>query len=245
MPADNFSRFFWPRAVAIQLLLLGLWWFVLYQPSLVLLRVTAQIPFGLFTARQDREALEVDPSGEWKFSIPVSPFVRYGPSGEETVSAIEFSAPAANVAPFTTAWFVYLGLALNVPLTRANLRRSLIGLAVQTVVSDLALFGYAKINALGIVTNMHRSPDALSLWLAKLAYHIDYLVVPYASPFLVLLATHPVWWTFLTKGANRTDSVSRAETPAVALPKPGNLKGGNRRNRGLEKPALRALGDGR
>jgi hypothetical protein len=116
------------------------------------------------------------------------------------VHASDFSAPAENVAPFATAWFVYLGLALNAPLSRANLRRILIGLATQTTLSGLALLGYAEINARGLVANLHRTPDAFLLWLLKLAYHIDYLVVPYAGPFLVVLATHPGWWTFLTKG---------------------------------------------
>lgn len=202
MPVDNFSRFFWARTVALLLLALGLWWLVLYQPSLVLLRVTAQIPFALLTARQEANPVEVDATGEWKFSIPVGAYVRDSAQGKGPVSvgAIEFSAAAANVAPFATGWFVYLGLALNARLTRANLRRTLIGLAIQTVISGLALFGYAEINARGIVTNMHSSPDALSLWLEKVAYHIDYLVIPYASPFLILLATHPQWRTFLTKG---------------------------------------------
>lgn len=200
--ADNWSRFFWPRAVVLQLLLLGLWWFVLYQPSLALLHLTAQIPFGLLPAKPDESPLEVDSTGEWKFTIPVGAVVRDSKQSNAPVSvhATDFSAPAENVAPFTTAWFVYLGLALNAPFNRANLRRTLIGLAIQTAVSALALLCYAEINARGIVVNMHRSPDALSLWLLKLAYHIDYLVIPYASPFLVLLGTHPGWWAFLTRG---------------------------------------------
>ena len=221
MAADNFSRFFWPRALALQLLLLGLWWTLLYEPSLVLLRVTAQIPFALLTARQDRDPLEVDATGEWKFSIPMSAFVKDPANGKgpTMVNAIDFGGPAANVAPFTTGWFVYLGLTLNARLTRLNLRRSLIGIAIQTAISGLALFAYAEINAFGILTNMHSSRDALSLWLTKLAYHIDYLVVPYASPFLVLLGTHPEWWNFLTKGE------SRAETGTEALAKGGRPGG--------------------
>src|SRR5579863_1664827 len=130
MPA-RFSRFFWPRAVALQFLLLGLWWFVLYQPSLALLHLAAQIPFGLLPARPDENPIEVDATGEWKFIIPVRDVVRDSAQSNAPVNvhASDFSAPAENVAPFATAWFVYLGLALNAPLSRANLRRILIGLA--------------------------------------------------------------------------------------------------------------------
>ena len=214
MRAPSFSRFFIARAVALQLLILGLWWFVLYQPSLALLRVIAEIPFTLLTARQDRDPIEVDASGEWKFSVPVSAYVRDSAEGKGPVSvnAIEFSAPAANVAPFATGWFVYLGLALSVPISRSNLRRILLGLAIQTIVSGVALLGYAEINARGVVANMYKTPDATVLWLEKLAYHIDYLVVPYASPFLVAIATLPDWWTFLTSGARGQVAVPTSPT---------------------------------
>jgi hypothetical protein len=147
--ADSFSRFFWPRALALQLLLLGLWWCVLYQPSLAMLHLAAEIPFGLLPAKPDESPLEVDATGEWKFTIPVGAIVRDSTQSNAPVSvhAIDFSAPPENVAPFTTAWFVYMGLALNAPFNRANVRRTIIGLAIQTAVSGLALLCYAEINA--------------------------------------------------------------------------------------------------
>jgi hypothetical protein len=212
MPQSSFGRWFWPRAVALQFLLLGLWWFVLYQPSLFLLRVVGEVPFTLFTPRQEKDALDVDTSGDWKFSVPVSPFAHDDENGRGRVivNAIEFSGPSANVAPFTTGWFVYLGLALNLPLTRSRLRRTLLGLLLQMAAASLGLFAYAEVNAIGIATNMHPVPNAAVLWLTKLAYHIDYLVVPYASPFLILLLTHPVWWLFLTKGSSEAEAALKS-----------------------------------
>jgi hypothetical protein len=188
---------FLSRAVALQLVLLGLWWSVLYQPSIGLLRLTARVPLTLLLTNPSKSTLEVDSSsGDWDFSIPVNAVVKDSPQSNSSVQvdAIDFAAPAENLAPFTTGWFVYLGLALSVPITRDSIRRTLKGLLFQTAISALAVFTYAEVNARGTLAHMHRVPDPAGLWFLNFVYHIDYLVIPYASPFLLILWTHPEWW---------------------------------------------------
>jgi hypothetical protein len=185
------------RAVGLQLVLLGLWWTVLYRPSIGLLRLTAEVPFTFLITNPSKSTLEVDSSsGDWNFSIPVNAVVKDSTQSNDPVSvdAIDFAAPPENVASFTTGWFVYLGLALSVPITRNSIRRALKGLAFQTAISALAVFTYAEVNARGALAHMHRVPDPLGVWFLNLVYHIDYLVIPYASPFLLILWTHPEWW---------------------------------------------------
>jgi hypothetical protein len=185
------------RAVGLQLVLLGLWWTVLYQPSIGLLRLIAEVPFTLLLTNPSKSTLEVDSSsGDWNFSIPVNTVVKDSPQSNSAVQvdAIDFAAPAENVAPFTTGWFVYLGLALSVPITKDSTRRTLKGLLFQTAISALAVFTYAEVNARGTLAHLHRVPDPVGLWFLNFVYHIDYLVIPYASPFLLILWTHPEWW---------------------------------------------------
>lgn len=185
------------RAVGLQLILLGLWWTVLYQPSIGLLRLTAEVPLTLLLTNPWKSTLEVDPSsGDWNFSIPVNAVVKDSPQSNSSVQvdAIDFAAPTENVAPFTTGWFVYLGLALSVPITRDSARRTVKGLVFQTAISALAVFTYAEVNARGTLAHMHRVQDPVGLWFLNFVYHIDYLVIPYASPFLLILWTHPEWW---------------------------------------------------
>jgi hypothetical protein len=185
------------RAVGLQLIFLGLWWTVLYQPAIGLLRLTAQVPLSLLLTNPSKRSLEVNSSsGDWNFSIPVNAMVKDSPqSGSPVqVDAIDFAAPAENVAPFTTAWFVYVALALNVPISRGSIRRTLKGLLLQTAVSALAVFIYAEVNARGTLAHMHLVPDPMGLWFLNFVYHIDYLVIPYAGPFLLILWTHPEWW---------------------------------------------------
>lgn len=199
------------KTIGLQIVALGTWWLVLYQPSLVLLRVAVEVPFTFLFSRQSQPPLQVDSKGDWNFSVPFNTVVKdpkEGP-GPKPVDSIDFAAPPENVAPFTTGWFVYLGLALSLPFTRANLRRTLIGMAIQTCVSALALFLYVEINARGILASLHASPDPFYEWLLKYAYHIDYLVIPYAGPFLLLLMTHPAWWAQLTGGNNEAPSSGR------------------------------------
>lgn len=192
------------RAVGLQILLLGLWWLVLYQPALMLLRVVVEIPLT-FLASGSQPPLQIDANGQWNFSIPVNTVVsdpKEGPA-PKPVDAIEFAAPPENVAPFSTGWFVYLGLALALPLTKANSKRTAIGIGIQTALNALGLFFYAEINAAGILQSLHRTPDPFYTWLLKYAYHIDYLVLPYAGPFLLVLATHSAWWTQLAKPSSQ------------------------------------------
>ena len=191
------------RTIALQIAALCAWWLVLYQPSLVLLRVAAEIPFTFLLSSQSQPPLQVDAKGDWNFSIPVNTVVKdpkEGPS-PRPVSSIGFAAPPEDVAPFTTGWFVYLALALGLPFSRPNLQRTLLGMGVQTAVNALALFIYAEVNALGILASLHAAPDPFYEWVLKYAYHIDYLVIPYAGPFFLLLFTHPAWWEQLTAGS--------------------------------------------
>jgi hypothetical protein len=196
MPESNFGHFLL-RAVGLQLVLLGLWWTVLYWPSIGLLRLTAEVPFTFLLTNPSKSTLEVDSStGEWNFRIPVNALVKDSTQSNDPVSVdeIEFAAPPENVAPFTTGWFVYMGLALSVPITRNSISRTIKGLFSQTAISALALFTYAEVNARGTLAHMHRVPDPLGLWFLAFVYYIDYLVIPYASPFLLILWTHPEWW---------------------------------------------------
>jgi hypothetical protein len=198
------------RAVGLQFVLLGLWWTVLYQPAIGLLRLTAEVPISLLLTNPSKRTLQVDSSsGDWNFSISVNAVVKDSPQSNSSVQvdAIDFAAPAENVAPFTTAWFVYLGLALNVPITRDSIRRTLKGLLFQTVISALAVFTYAEVNARGTLAHMHRVPDPVGVWFLSFVYHIDYLVIPYASPFLLILWTHPEWWPKLV-GSERAPTIS-------------------------------------
>ena len=215
MSKSSLSHFVF-RAVGLQIVLLGIWWTILYRPSIALLRLTAEIPLSLLLSNPLKSALEVDSSsGDWNFSVPVNAVVKDSThsDGSVQVEAIDFTAPAENVAPFAIGWFVYLGLALSVLITRENLRRALKGLLFQTAISALAVFSYAEINARGTLAHIHRVPDPLSLWLLNFAYHIDYLVVPYATPFLVVLWTHPQWWAKLT-------GIPQISSPVAAMRRP-------------------------
>ena len=215
MSKSSLSHFVF-RAVGLQIVLLGIWWTILYRPSIALLRLTAEVPLNLPLSNPLKSALQVDSSsGDWNFSVPVNAVVKDSThsDGSVQVEAIDFTAPAENVAPFAIGWFVYLGLALSVLITRDNLRRALKGLLFQTTISALAVFIYAEINARGTLAHIHRVPDPLSLWLLNFAYHIDYLVVPYATPFLVVLWTHPQWWAKLT-------GIPQISSPVAAMRRP-------------------------
>lgn len=204
------------RTIGFQIVALATWWLVLYQPSLMLLRVAVEVPFTFLLSQQSHPPLQLDTNGIWNFSVPMNTVVNDPKDGSSPrpVGSIDFAAPPENVAPFTTGWFVYLGLALSLPFTKAHPRRTLIGFAIQTAINALALFVYVEVNALGILASLHATPDPFYEWLLKYAYHIDYLVIPYAGPFLLLLLTHPDWWAQLT--AQSSEAPSKGRGPAIS-----------------------------
>lgn len=201
---DSTPRALLLRTTAFVILALGIWRVTLYEPALALLRITVEIPFTLLMSSQQQLPVQVDAKGDWNFSIPVHAEVKDPKDGSEprTVDAIEFAGAAENIAPFTTGWFVYAALALSLGFSKENLRRTLLGLLIQTAINIFALYVYAEVNAQGILESFHANPHPLWSWLLKYVYHIDYLVVPYASPFLLLLLTHPWWWAELTSKKN-------------------------------------------
>jgi hypothetical protein len=59
------------RATALFVAMLALWWLALRTPLLFLLRVTESVGLRLLANSSSTEPIEVDPSGDWNFRVPV------------------------------------------------------------------------------------------------------------------------------------------------------------------------------
>lgn len=195
-----------PRAVIFVPSAMALWWFLLKGASLWLLRIFAFLPLVLFIAPPDQPAVRKDANtGEWLFNVSVNAPVKNMQTGRtEVVQSVEFAADENNVAFFASGWFSFLALALSV--SRSGLKPLLTGLGVQTAVNVLSLLAYVYINARGLQMNDPVHPTA-AVWLLKYAYHIIYLVVPFAGPFGVALLVFPQWRELFQPGDGSTSAV--------------------------------------
>ncbi|HWQ52130.1 MAG TPA: hypothetical protein VN442_00500 [Bryobacteraceae bacterium] len=184
------------RAAVLTPLAMALWWFVLKGASLWLLRLVAYLPLGLLVAPAGLDPVTISPTtGEWLFNVAVNTVgkdLRTGKS--QYIDSLEFAVGEDSVAFFACGWFSYLALALSAAAFsgRRQTKRVLLGVGLQTSINILSLAAYVYINGYGVVINTPNTTGTL-MWLFNYLYHIIYLVVPFAGPFMVALLVHPEW----------------------------------------------------
>jgi hypothetical protein len=198
------------RATLLVPLAMALWWYLLKGASLWLLRVLAWLPLALLIGPAGIAPIHVNPdTGDWVFNVSVNKIVTNPRTGEhQQIDSVEFATEQDNVAFFACGWFSYLALALSAGFSRKQARRALWGAGLLTVMNILCLAAYAYINAAGSLVNTPAQSDGV--WLYKYCYHIIYLVVPFAGPFLVALVVHPEWRAYFRLTEPRSPSPSPA-----------------------------------
>jgi hypothetical protein len=211
------------RAVVLAPLALAVWWFLLKGASLWLLRILAWLPLAVFIAPADLDPVRVNPdTHEWVFNVAVNTVVMNPQTGDaQHIGSVEFAADPDNVAFFACGWFSYLALALSAARpSRRQAKNLLKGLALQTVVNIFSLAAYVYINGHGSLGNSPLSAGIV-IWLYKYVYHLIYLVVPFAGPFIVALLVHPEWRACFTvptsstsRASWRTDNLARKPSRA-------------------------------
>lgn len=183
------------RALLLVPLSMAVWWFVLKGASLWLLRVLAVLPLALLIGPPGYDPVRTNPeTGEWLFNVEVNTTARNLQTGQmQAVGSIEFAVEPDSVAFFAAGWFSYLALAASAGgFSRRQARRLLKGVTLQTAINILGLAAYAYINGYGALANAQPNAPP-QMWLLKYLYHIIYLVVPFAGPFMVALLMHPEW----------------------------------------------------
>jgi hypothetical protein len=201
------------RAVMLVMGAMAVWWFVLKGASLWLLRCLAFVPLGLLVAPGGLPPVKVDPaSGDWLFNVAVNATGTNLKTGDrQYVDSLEFAVGEDSVAFFTCGWFAYLGLALSVGTrSRSHAKSIAKGIALQTGISVLCLAAYVYINGYGSVINTTNN-HPVSIWLIKYAYHLIYLVIPFAGPFAIALLVHPEWRAYFAP-ERRPSVPSKAKT---------------------------------
>ncbi len=183
------------RAAVLATATLAAWWFGFKKYSLILLWALAYFPMAFFISPPGLEPIVRQPEEHrWSFNVSVNANVKNPASGEmQRIESLELYGEEDNVAFFISGMFVYLALSASAGgFSKARYLETLKGIAVQAVISILSLMLYAYINGHGMV--MSGQSDARNfVWWLHWAYHLDYLVVPFAGPFLTALAVHPRW----------------------------------------------------
>jgi hypothetical protein len=188
------------RAVVLLPAMMTLWWFVLKGPSLWVLAKLAYVPLALLVGPVGQAPIRVDAETQaWTFQVQVNAYGRNQQTNEtQWVATLAFSAEAESMAFFASSWFSYLALALAAGAwRRAEWPKVGRGLGIETVLNVLSVVGYAYINGYGSVLKTGATAAGGKLWVLEYLYHLIYLVLPFAGPFIVAVSLHRKWQEYL------------------------------------------------
>ena len=180
----------------------------------------AWIPLAFFVAPPGLDPIRADPNtGEWICNVAVNAVTRNPQTGQsELISSIEIAVRVSDAAFYASGWFSYLALSLSAGLfSRKQVKRAAWGFGLQTVVNTLSLAGFVYILAQRTLAGTAANPGE-QIWWIKYFDHINTLVIPFASPFLVAMLMHPEWrelaglaWPVKTESAKQAPKRGRRE----------------------------------
>jgi hypothetical protein len=191
MPPDSPQKRFLILGSLLLVFLLVSWWFVLSNPLLVLLRVSAEIGWDLFGNNSGRLISET-PAGDWSLRVPVRFTIPASPQQPEPVKihSVDFDIGRTQAVAFTFSLPVYWAIILAAPNVRRNLRPLALGSVVVAILETMLFLAFAEISAHNVAAQW--SPQTLdsSDWFLRFGYYLVVNVIPYVAPFLIALGLH-------------------------------------------------------
>lgn len=182
MPAFEPQTRFLLRGSAMLIGLLTLWWFVLLNPMLYLLKGAA----GGFVLIQENA------SGDWTLRVAIErtlPATPQQPAAQQ-IHSIDFDMPRTDAIAFTFSLPVFWAIVLAAPGLRRNLRPLLLGTALMFAVELIMLLVFTQITARNVVSQLAGAQDAAGKWIRHVGEYLIVSVLPFAVPFVVALSLH-------------------------------------------------------
>ncbi len=170
------------RGSALLIGLLALWWFVLLDPMLYVLKGAA----GTFVLIQETQ------SGDWTLRVPFEktlPATAEQPVAQQ-IHSIDFDMPRADAIAFTFSLPVYWAIILAAPGLRRSLRPLLLGTALMSAVELVMLLVFTQITARNAASQLGGAGDATGKWIRHVGEYLIVSVLPYVVPFVVALSLH-------------------------------------------------------
>jgi len=172
--------------------MLILWWFVLLNPLLFLLRGAVQVCGGaVFSGRSELSVTEA-PSGDWTFEVPLEatlPRSLENPTPQQ-MHSIDFDLARSDAGAFTFGLPVYWAIMLAAPGIRRNLRPLLLGTMAMAVLEIALLLATAEIYAHQALAQLLPSQDPLGNWFLHFSEYLAVSAIPYLIPFAVAIWMH-------------------------------------------------------
>lgn len=193
MLLDRPEARFLARSAALLIGLLALWWFLLLNPLLFLLRNSADIFGGIAFGEHSGKLVTEAPSGDWTFTVPWEAVIPDSPRqpGPARVHSIEFDLARSDAIAFTFSVPVYWAIALAASGTRRGFRPLVLGTVVVATLEIVLLLVFVEITAHNVAAQLFQSQGALAKWFLHFGDYLAVNVIPYTAPFLIAISLHP------------------------------------------------------
>jgi hypothetical protein len=190
MPRDSGQGRFLLRGSALLIVMLLLWWLVLLNPMLFLLRSFAEISWSVIFSGE--KLISELPSGDWSLRVPVEGAIPGSPGhpGPTKIDSIEFDVARPDLMAFTFSLPVYWAIVLAAPGLRRSLRPLILGTTLAAVLEIILFLAFAEISAHHAAAQWSGRQSEVSKWFLSLGNYLVVNAVPYAAPFIIVLALH-------------------------------------------------------
>jgi hypothetical protein len=174
------------RASILLVSILVIWWLVLEDPLLFLLRISTRVLVSLSGIRC---TIADGLAGGWEFHFS------FNDPAPEVINAITFTVPRSALLMFTfdmpAYWAIVLAMRVRGQKT-ARLPRSLVaGSAVVAIVEGLLFATFLGTQVWRLQEHWHPAAGAVSLWAHSLIEYLALYVLPYTAPIVIAVSTHP------------------------------------------------------
>lgn len=178
--------------------MLALWWWVLVDPLLGVLRVSADLALRLYPGMGWTQHITVDSEGNWNMEVPLPESVWRQPQVQALFGApaagrpvrvrrVHFTPEAGMPARFTLAFPLYWAILLAAPRSRRWWQVALGGTAIIWLLGLVSVFLYVA-NAVG--AQLHVMTNDFPGFLLAAGEYLNLNVAPYMAPLLIALALH-------------------------------------------------------
>jgi hypothetical protein len=192
MPKLSFHSRFLLRGTGLLTGLLVLWWFVLVNPLLFLLRESVEICAGLVFGSSAMRLITETSNGDWTLEVPIEVTIpgSFEHPAPAHIHSIDFDLARSDAGAFTFGLPVYWAIILAVPGIRRGMRPLILGSLIMALVEIMLLLIFVEIFAHKMALQLSESQAAMSNWLLHFAEYLVVGVIPYAIPFLVAIRLH-------------------------------------------------------
>ncbi len=180
------------KGSALLILFLIVWWFLLLDPLLFLLRVSVEDLGSLIFGTDSRGLIQETGSKDWSFRIPMelttAPSVRQ--SLPPQVRAIEFDIVRSDLIAFTFSLPVFWAIHLAASGLHRGRRQLFAGTIAVAALEIVLLLVFVEISARGVAEQITQSQGDAEKWVLRFIGYLVADVIPYIGPFGIALAVN-------------------------------------------------------